>query len=213
MHNTAVDSWNVFSPATTDHNHQQRMVHYMEKLRVADGHALGFLPLSVMLEAIVKDRVLIEIENGEPTGFLFWGKRKTHLRVYMIAIQQDNRRIYHARNLMLATFALEQNKNCETISLRCAEDLEANWFWKSVGFQHINTADGGMLRPELIRPRPGTEDYMIARALGKGILLKEKRRKNIHRQINIYYLKRAESDLWPLQNQIETIPCYTSVGG
>lgn len=211
--NTIVNPADVFSPATADHHQQQRIVNYMEKLRVADGHALGFLPLSVMLDAIVKDRVLVEIENGEPTGFLFWGRNKDRMRVYMIAIQVDNRRIYHARNLMLALFALEQNKTAISVQLRCADDLEANWFWMSVGFTMVNRVDGGLLRPELIRPRPGSDDYEVARALGKGILLKQKKRKNIHRQINVYRLMRDQSNLWPRQNQIATVPCFLPVAG
>ncbi len=209
----SVDTHNVFSPATADHHNQKKIVNYMEKLRVADGHALGFLPLSVMLDAIVKDRVIVEIEFGEPTGFLFWGRNKKHLRVYMIAIQQDNRRIYHARNLMLGLFTLEQNQIAESISLRCATDLDANWFWNAVGFRKINTVEGGKLRPDLIRPRPGTDDYQVQRALGKGVLIKKIRKKSIYRMINVWHLQREQSELWAGHDKLITVDYYPSVTG
>lgn len=211
--NKFVDAFNVFSPYSSSHNHQQNMVWYMEKLRIADGHALGFLPLSVMMDAIVKDRVLIEMEHAEPTGFLWWSRTNERLKVWMIAIQQDNRRIYHARNLLLALFSLTQNQEATSIQLRCADDLEANHFWKAVGFKFVNRVDGGLLRADVLRPIPGTDDYQIARALGKGILLKAKKRKNIHRQINVWRLTKWSSDIWPRISTVQQLDFFPACKG
>lgn len=208
--NLSVDPENVFSPYCAANNHQNRLMWYMEKLRAADTHALGFLPLSVMLDAIVKDRVLIELENGEPTGFLWWSRTNQRLKVWMIAIQLDNRRIYHARNLLLGLFALKQNQDCDSIQLRCADDLPANSFWKSVGFIFVNRVDGGLLRADVLKPIPGTDDYMIARALGKGILLKAKKKKNIHRQINVWRLTKHATGIWTRQSIAQPVDCFLS---
>lgn len=204
---------NVFSPVRADNHHQELLAHYCEKLRREDGNALGFVPFVAFQQAMRRNRMIIEIENDEPCGFLIFTSVKERLKILMIAIQKDARRIFHATNLLSGMLSLEDTQNSQYIQLRCADDLESNSFWKSVGFSLITQVDGGKLRSAIVRPKSGTIEEQILRALGKKTLMRVKRKKCIYRRINVWRLWIEKSNLWSGHKIIQKVHSFTAVRG
>lgn len=208
-----VELTNVFSPILADNHIQEQLAHYCEKLRREDGQALGFIPFSGFQAAMIRNRMIIEIENDCPCGFLIWSKKSCRIKVLMIAIQKDARRIFHATNLLSGMLSLEDTEGATFIQLRCADDLESNQFWKGCGFNLITQVDGGKLRSCVIRPKSGTTEEQIVRALGKKTLMKIKRKKCIYRRINVYRLWIEKSPLWTGQQKVAKVHSFASVEG
>ena len=204
---------NVFSPIRADLHTQELLAHYCEKLRKEDGHALGFIPFSGFQAAMLRNRMIIEIENDCPCGFLIWSRVLTRIKILMIAIQRDARRVFHATNLLSAMLSLRDTQGATYIQLRCADDLESNQFWKDCGFSLITQVDGGKLRSSIVRPKAGTIEEQIVRALGKKTLMKVKRKKCIYRRINVYRLRIERSPLWTGQAEIAKVHSFASVEG
>ena len=209
----AVVTTNVFSPNIADNSTQQTLAKYCEKLRKADGQALGFIPFSGFQAAMIRNRMIIEIENGEPCGFLIWSRTTNRLKILMIAIQPDARRIFHATNLISGMLTLKAADGAEFIQLRCADDLESNQFWKGCGFNLITQVDGGKLRSAVVKPKTGTIEEQIVRALGKKTLMKIKRKTCIYRRINVYRLWIERSPLWAGRQELIKVDSFTSVVG
>lgn len=110
---------------------------FLDSLSRKNGHCVGFLPLIAYMEALNQDRVTLLFYNEEPAGYLIRGPLKECTKIYQLVIAEELRRIEngtslleHLRKQALAVDAYE-------ISLHCAEDLEANKFWQTLGFQQI----------------------------------------------------------------------------
>lgn len=95
---------------------------------------IGFIPKPRIETDFEKGRFLIERENDEPCGFLYCGNGKKNLVILQAAIQYDAQRRTHGLNLVKRLILYAEAKGFETISCKCADDLEANEFWKSCGF-------------------------------------------------------------------------------
>lgn len=212
MKNLVVTS-NVFSPVNASNHHQELLAHYCEKLRRADGNALGFVPFSAFGQAMRRNRMIIEIENDEPCGFLIFTSVRERLKILMIAIQKDARRIFHATNLLSGMLTLEDTKRSEYIQLRCADDLPSNSFWRAVGFSLITQVDGGKLRSAIVKPRSGTTEEQILKALGKKTLMRVKRKKCQYRRINVWRLWIEKSNFWSGRKGIVTVNSFASDRG
>ncbi len=204
---------NVFSPILADGHMQLQLAHYCEKLRREDSQALGFIPFSGFQAAMIRNRMIIEIENDCPCGFMIWSRASCRIKILIIAIQKDARRIFHATNLISGMLSLNDTQGATYIQLRCADDLESNQFWKCCGFNLITQVDGGKLRSAVVKPKSGTTEEQIIKALGKKTLMKIKRKKCIYRRINVYRLWIERSALWTGQQHIAKVHSFASVEG
>jgi hypothetical protein len=111
---------------------------YIDSLRKRYGNAVGFIP---------KQRYEMEI-NGERSGVLMVYEENTDLigfiyathnndgvvHIQQVAIQDDARRQERGSELVEAI----TRQNDWLISLRCADDLEANMLWGALGFDPQN---------------------------------------------------------------------------
>ncbi len=208
-----VTAENVFSPINAGKHQQKILSDYCEKLRRADTHALGFVPFSAFTEAMMRNRMVIEMENEEPCGFLIFSIVGERIKILMIAIQPDCRRIFHATNLLSGMLTLLDTQGTTYIQLRCAEDLESNNFWQCCGFKLITQVDGGLLRSAVVRPRAGTKEEQILRALGKETLMKIKRKTCRYRRINVYRLNIERSINWAGHDRIYKVRSFSTGGG
>lgn len=112
-------------------------VAFLDSLQSRNAHALGFLTWTALGEAIARGHVLRAWENGEPCGYLIHGRIKRETRILQTVVANDARRIQHATALVDALTTLANRAHGHVITLHCAEDLDANAFWKAVGFQQI----------------------------------------------------------------------------
>lgn len=109
---------------------------FIDALAAKNGHALGFLPLAAYDDALTRQRVLLFFDNDEPAGYLIHGPPKTTAKIYQVCIADDSRRFEHGSALVNALRNHFNTHSVHHISLHCAEDLEANAFWKAIGFHH-----------------------------------------------------------------------------
>lgn len=110
---------------------------FVDDLAKKNAHAVGFLPLAAYDSALNSGRVLLLTCNDEPAGYLIHGPEIIESKVYQVVITEELRRIEHGRQLVDALREHLNQFDVHKLSLHCAEDLEANNFWKSIGFHQV----------------------------------------------------------------------------
>ena len=121
-------------------------VAYAVALAKRNSEALSFIPTPQLENYAAKGQLLIQTENDEPCGFLVYGAGFPVMRVYQSCIQFDARRRENGMALVARLVAVAERRQCQGISLWCAQDLEANAFWSAAGFQLIGRREGGLRR-------------------------------------------------------------------
>jgi GNAT superfamily N-acetyltransferase len=119
---------------------------YIQDLSRKHYEEIGFLPRPRLEQYVESGQVFMEHENGDPCGFLVWGSGFPVLRIYQACIQYDAQRRQHGYALVRRLIEKADAGGYECISLWCADDLDANDFWKSCGFQWSGIRDGGVRR-------------------------------------------------------------------
>ena len=123
------------------------LVEYVDQLQRRNAEALSFYPRSCLEREAERGRLLLGLLEGEPCGYLYHGSANDGtVRCHQVCIQYDaRRRLYGAALVaMLEAWALE--RSATYIVLRCGFDLDANDFWKSLGYVCIRTDPGGVRR-------------------------------------------------------------------
>ncbi len=133
----------ILLPQHCDDTTQQKLANYAETLRKKNAYCLGFIPAIAYTEAIKRNRLVVELENDEPCGFVLWAKRGSTVRIHQCCIADDARRLRHATQLVTHTLTRPENKNARQLKLRVADDLEANAFWQTIGCQIVANVPGG----------------------------------------------------------------------
>jgi len=118
------------SPADT------QAISYIDHLSGKNGHCVGFLPLVAYQDALARARITMLFENGQPGGYLIHGPPKRRMKIYQVCIEEELRRIEFGTALVNDLRDMAIAAKSHEISLHCAEDLEANSFWRALGFLH-----------------------------------------------------------------------------
>lgn len=119
---------------------------YMIDLMSKNYEALGFLPKPRVEQYANAGQVFMETENGWPCGYLIFGSGWPVLKIYQVCIQYDARRWTHGMNLVKRLIVYADERGFEAITLRCADDLDSNKFWKAAGFTWLTQIEGGAKR-------------------------------------------------------------------
>lgn len=117
---------------------------YVMSLMRANRESVGGLPSPAVLERIERGTLKLGELNGEPCGYLLYDYRDNILRIPQACIQYDARRRKYG--IALVNQLLADYPNTDEIRLRCAADLEANLFWRDMGFTCVGTTNGGRRR-------------------------------------------------------------------
>lgn len=123
---------------------------YIRDLMEKNYEAVGFIPLPRLEADAAAGRILVQYENDEPCGYLHFGNGWPVLKVFQCCIQTDARRAKHASELVNQLIEIARVRNCSSIALRCAEDLESNTFWKAMGFHFAGQDQGGSRRGRML---------------------------------------------------------------
>ena len=121
-------------------------VAFAESLARKNYEAIGFIPRPRLEWYADRGQLLTAEENGEPAGFLVFGGGWPVLKVYQACVQYDARRREHGLALVGRLTRIALRRGCHAIALWCADDLEANAFWRAAGFQFAGRRDGGRAR-------------------------------------------------------------------
>tara|TARA_R110000824_G_scaffold205274_3_gene390046 strand:- start:1234 stop:1842 length:609 start_codon:yes stop_codon:yes gene_type:complete len=120
------------------------MLLYVDSLQKKNAEQLSFYPKQVFEREAEKGRLFLGMLNGAPCGYIYVGAKSPDVKCHQVCIEYDaRRRLYGAA---MVTALEDYAKDSYTITLRCGFDLEANNFWKSMGYNCINIVDGGIRR-------------------------------------------------------------------
>lgn len=119
---------------------------YIDGLQKKNAESLSFYPTQVFERESEKGRIYLGLLNGEPCGYIYRGALKGDVRCHQVCIQYDARRRMYGAQLVACLESDAVDAKCNGVSLRCGFDLDANEFWKSMGYQCVDIQDGGVRR-------------------------------------------------------------------
>lgn len=120
------------------------LILYVDHLQKKNAEALSFYPKCVFERESENGRIFLGLLNGQPCGYIYIGAAGTDVKCHQVCIEYDARRKLYGAALVSAME--DYAKNSFTITLRCGFDLDANKFWKDMGYECINIQDGGIRR-------------------------------------------------------------------
>jgi len=121
---------------------------YLVSLMRANRESVGGLPAPAIQERIQRGTALLAEINSDPIGYLLYDRNGATVRVPQACIQYDARRRKYGEALVVRL--MEIAADADEVSLRCAADLEANVFWRDMGFTCVGTVAGGRRRGRTI---------------------------------------------------------------
>lgn len=115
--------------------------------------AVGFIPTTRIELYERSGQIILQNDlRGRAAGYLIYGTALPGkpLSVYQTCIDHDRRLLGFGETAVHALIERATVRNCSAIKLRCADDLAANAFWLSLGFEHTNTLHPGNKRNRAI---------------------------------------------------------------
>lgn len=122
------------------------LILFIDSLQKKNAEQLSFYPKQVFEREKENGRLFLGLLNGELCGYIYVGASGGDVKCHQVCIEYDARRKLYGAMLVttLEQYAIDSDSN--SITLRCGFDLEANNFWKSLGYQCIKVVDGGIRR-------------------------------------------------------------------
>lgn len=124
----------------------------IDKLQKENSYAVGFIQKSVWEKYVFGGQrnfvVLICEANADPVGYVLITPGRSSYRyakIQQIAVRNDARRLHYGTALLDVCRQFCEHMHVVGFTLRCRQDLEANAFWKALGFQHYDTWQKGRL--------------------------------------------------------------------
>lgn len=121
--------------------HLRFLTHLQKKF----SNALGFLPTTALYWYLQNKRVGLAHENDEPAGYVLG---RTHFKtqplmrpITQAAVAMDAQRRHIGMALIERVCIHAQQSNQLAVQAVCAEDLDANSFWRALEFQTIAIID------------------------------------------------------------------------
>lgn len=156
------------------------MLLYIDSLQKKNAEALSFYPKQVFEREQKNGRLYLGMLNGEPCGYIYVGAAGGDVKCHQVCIEYDARRRMYGAMLVLALENYANASLSNSITLRCGFDLEANKFWKELGYNCIAVKQGGvrrmrkinvwrkylqpqMFEPEWVEPVEGKTDASLWR--------------------------------------------------
>lgn len=116
-------------------------IQFIRQLMKENSKSLGFIPISAVKKAYNEGRVFLYYTNNKKIGYLLFGpvKKGKDVTIWQMCIDKQKRRRGFGKKLFNRLYRLALKTSAKGIRLRCADDLPANQFWKSLGFQLVST--------------------------------------------------------------------------
>jgi GNAT superfamily N-acetyltransferase len=122
------------------------MIDYIDSLQRKNAECLAFYPRQVFERERERGRLFLAMLNNEPCGYIYAGAKAQDVKCHQVCIQYDARRRLYGAHLVGAVENYAVDGRAASITLRCGFDLEANNFWKTLGYNVIAIRDGGVRR-------------------------------------------------------------------
>jgi ribosomal protein S18 acetylase RimI-like enzyme len=124
------------------------LVAFVDSLQRQAVDQVAFYPLSALIGAVDRGEIVTSFENGEPCGYLWRGPARAgrDLVIYQAVVHYDLRRRLHGAEMVQAVVALGESAGCTAVRLRCRASIDANDFWRAMGFVCTGIRKGGVRR-------------------------------------------------------------------
>ncbi len=122
------------------------LIAFVDQLQKKNAEQLSFYPKCVFERESEKGRLFLGLLNGEPCGYLYVGAHGVDVKCHQVCIQYDARRKLYGAALVAAMEEYAEQFHGSSITLRCGFDLDANQFWKEMGYTCIASVPGGIRR-------------------------------------------------------------------
>jgi len=126
------------------------LILFVDSLQRKNAEALSFYPRTVFEREHANGRIFLGLLNGEPCGYLYVGAAGNIVRCHQVCIEYDARRRLYGAAIVAVMEHYAESNGSSAITLRCGFDLEANDFWKSMGYVCIAHQLGGVRRMRTI---------------------------------------------------------------
>lgn len=120
------------------------LILYVDALQKKNAEALSFYPKCVFEREQEAGRIFLGLLNGQPCGYIYVGAQGNDVKCHQVCIEYDARRKLYGAALVQAME--DYAAGAFTISLRCGFDLDANKFWREMGYNCVSIQDGGIRR-------------------------------------------------------------------
>lgn len=122
------------------------MLTYIDFLQKKNAESLSFYPKQVFEREKEKGRLFLGMLNGQPCGYIYVGAQGNAVKCHQVCIQYDARLQMYGAALVSALEEYASDGNATAVSLRCGFDIDANKFWKALGYEVVAIVDGGVRR-------------------------------------------------------------------
>ena len=111
---------------------------FIDHLQKMHTHMLGFMAKKALIAYIESEDVVVAVnDQDEPIGYCIardrYFKRDDVGIVYQLAVMPVDQRNLIGATLVKAVFE-RAAYGCRLFCCWCAQDIQANWFWESIGF-------------------------------------------------------------------------------
>lgn len=122
------------------------LIDFVDGLQKANAEALSFYPRAVFEREQKLGRLFLGLLNGQPCGYIYAGAQGRDVKLHQVCIQYDARRRFYGGALVQVMEAYANDGKASTVTLRCGFDIEANDFWRAMGYGVVAVHDGGIRR-------------------------------------------------------------------
>lgn len=126
------------------------MLKYIDDLQRKNAEALSFYPMAVFEREKEQGRLFLGLLNNQPCGYIYAGALGIDVKCHQVCIQYDARRRLYGAALAVALEDYAASGGASSVTLRCGFDLDANDFWRSLGYGVIAHQAGGVRRMRTI---------------------------------------------------------------
>lgn len=127
----------------TDH---PSLIDYVDALQRKNAECLSFYPRQVFEREQRAGRLFLALLNGAPCGYIYAGAQNRDVKLHQVCIQYDARRRLYGAGLVQVMEAYANDGRASTVTLRCGFDIDANEFWRALGYGVVSVHDGGIRR-------------------------------------------------------------------
>ena len=121
-----------------------------------DAHCIGWMPWQFYEHHDEHGRLITVIRDGDVVGFCCWDLERLsgQAQCMQVWVRKDARMIEHGRALVDRVNRDAWRLGARSLRLWCAEDLDANRFWRALGFnaETMRNGKGNILSPDRSRP-------------------------------------------------------------
>ncbi len=129
---------------------------FIDALQKKHARMVGWFPTKQIEGNIAKGKVLVADENGSPVGYCIssdrYNKNDNCGIVYQLNVVPDKHRGLIGASLIKAVFD-RAAYGCKLFCCWCAQDLQANHFWESLGFVPLAFRTGSRVAGSKRTPR------------------------------------------------------------